>query len=63
MDSDQVPLDPFHRPLGVAGSAETSYLEQSVQIEETILRDGDGFAVMMPWEKPLMVREIFGRRE
>ena len=45
-------MDPFHRPLG---GADTPYLEQGVQIEEDILRDGDGFAVMMPWETPLMV--------
>jgi len=46
--------DPFHRPRD--GAAELPYLEQGVRIEPGILRDHAGFAVMMPWETPLMVR-------
>jgi hypothetical protein len=47
-------LDPFHRPID--GAKETPYLEQKVEIKDDILRDASGFAVMMPWEAPLMVR-------
>ena len=46
--------DPFHRPRD--GAVELPYLEQGVRIEADILRDHAGFAVMMPWETPLMVR-------
>ena len=51
-------LDPFHRPLrrrgGTPPDDDAPYLEQRVIIADEILRDAAGFAVMMPWEAPLM---------
>ena len=47
-------FDPFHRPRH--GPKDVPYLEQPVEIKDDILRDDAGFAVMMPWEKPLMVQ-------
>jgi hypothetical protein len=54
----KVVLDLFHRPVDGSCTAYTEdpYLSQHVVIKDDILLDFSGFAVMMPWETPLMVR-------
>ena len=55
MAPETVAIDPFHRPLrGLGIPPDKPYLEQRVVITDDLLRDHAGFAVMMPWETPLM---------
>ncbi|KAJ1486022.1 hypothetical protein T484DRAFT_1791250 [Baffinella frigidus] len=46
-------LDAFHRPRG--SEADSAYLAQEeLVINEEVLMDEHGYAVMMKWEQPLM---------
>jgi len=55
-EEKHVAFDPFHRPLD-GSEPLTPYLQQPVVIKPDVLFDDAGFAVMMPWETPLMVRQ------
>jgi protein arginine N-methyltransferase 2 len=46
-------LDAFHRPRG--SEADSAYLLQDgLEINEEVIMDEHGYAVMMKWEQPLM---------